>query len=87
MVSPLPSAYDLKVECFAPYRNESFTVQVNGDTKELRATVFDHKSFGKDKSLGEADIDVRWRCPLRIEHITYVFYRSGVISDLMGQMR
>lgn len=40
-------------------RNESFTFQVNGDTKTMHATIYDHKTLGKDKALGEADIDVR----------------------------
>jgi len=44
----------------APQWNESFTVHVSGDTKEIHATILDHKSFGKDKALGEADIDI-WR--------------------------
>jgi hypothetical protein len=40
-------------------RDESFTFHVGPDTKSLHLEVFDHKTIGKDKSIGQIDIPVR----------------------------
>lgn len=39
-------------------RNESFSFQVSQDSKTMNVSVFDHKTFGKDKLVGEANVDV-----------------------------
>ncbi|KAG8929500.1 hypothetical protein FRC02_005514 [Tulasnella sp. 418] len=44
----------------SPQWDETFTVPVGPDTKSFNATIYDHKTLGKDKTLGEADIDI-WR--------------------------
>ncbi|KAG8983790.1 hypothetical protein FRB95_008982 [Tulasnella sp. JGI-2019a] len=44
----------------APQWNETFAVPVTNETRVLLATIYDHKTLGKDKTLGEAEIDI-WR--------------------------
>jgi len=44
----------------APEWNESFTFAAGAFTPKLYAWVHDHKTLGKDKVLGEAEIDI-WR--------------------------
>ncbi|EJD55637.1 tricalbin [Auricularia subglabra TFB-10046 SS5] len=39
---------------------ESFTFNANPDTKTLNVTILDYHTFGKDKLLGEADVEI-WR--------------------------
>jgi hypothetical protein len=39
-------------------RNESFEFAVGPSTTRLHVLIFDHKTLGKDKSLGEAEVDV-----------------------------
>ena len=39
-------------------RNESFEFAVGPSTTRLHVMIFDHKTLGKDKSLGEAEVDV-----------------------------
>lgn len=39
-------------------RNESFDFPVGPSTPKLYVSIFDHKTLGKDKALGDADIDV-----------------------------
>ncbi|KAG8900315.1 hypothetical protein FRB99_006120 [Tulasnella sp. 403] len=43
-----------------PEWDEVFNVAVSSETKSLNASIYDHKTLGKDKQLGEADIDI-WR--------------------------
>jgi len=40
------------------YRNESFEFPVGSSTTKLHLLIFDHKTLGKDKALGEAEVDV-----------------------------
>jgi len=41
------------------YRNESFTFNgVGPETHILHIAVFDHKTLGKDKFVGDADVEV-----------------------------
>lgn len=40
------------------YRNESFEFAVGPSSTSLHILIFDHKTLGKDKSLGEAEVDV-----------------------------
>ncbi|KAI0067953.1 tricalbin [Artomyces pyxidatus] len=42
----------------APEWNESFDFFSNGSARKLYASIFDHKTLGKDKLLGEAEVDV-----------------------------
>lgn len=45
------------------YRNESFAFAAAPATQpKMFVWVYDHKTLGKDKLLGSADIDVRSRC-------------------------
>lgn len=45
-------------------RNESFAFAAAPATQpKMFVWVYDHKTLGKDKLLGSADIDVRLRCP------------------------
>ena len=39
-------------------RNESFEFAVGPSTTRLHILIFDHKTLGRDKSLGEAEVDV-----------------------------
>lgn len=41
------------------YRNESFTFAATAFTAKLYIWVYDHKTLGKDKVLGEGEIEVR----------------------------
>lgn len=49
-------------------RNESFTFAAGAFTPKLFAWVHDHKTLGKDKLLGEAEIDVRSYPHLPLSH-------------------
>jgi hypothetical protein len=40
------------------FRNETLRFTTSGDTNSLSVKVFDHKTLGKDKELGEAMVDV-----------------------------
>jgi hypothetical protein len=42
------------------FRDESFRFLVGPDTRSFTANVFDHKMMGKDRLLGEANVDVRY---------------------------
>lgn len=42
----------------APEWNETFDFPVGPTTSKLHVSVFDHKTLGKDKSLGEAEVDI-----------------------------
>ena len=39
-------------------RNETFDFPIGPSTPKLYVSIFDHKTLGKDKALGDADIDV-----------------------------
>jgi hypothetical protein len=39
-------------------RNEAFDFHVGPSTPKLYVSIFDHKTLGKDKALGDADVDV-----------------------------
>lgn len=41
------------------YRDESFTFQAGPEVNTLHLGVFDYKTLGKDKLVGEVDIPVR----------------------------
>jgi hypothetical protein len=63
-------------------RNESFTFAAGAFTPKLYAWVHDHKTLGKDKVLGEAEIDVRafprsFSYPLTL--IICITFRFGAI--------
>ena len=40
-------------------RNETFRFAVDQSTSKIHAWIWGHKTLGKDKLLGEADVDVR----------------------------
>ncbi|KIM32474.1 hypothetical protein M408DRAFT_327029 [Serendipita vermifera MAFF 305830] len=42
----------------APEWDESFTFQVGPDTKTLRLEVMDHKTIGRDKTIGQLEIPI-----------------------------
>ncbi|KAI9462339.1 tricalbin [Lactarius psammicola] len=42
----------------APEWNETFDFPVGPATPKLYVSIFDHKTLGKDKSLGEAEVDI-----------------------------
>jgi len=42
----------------APEWNETFDFPIGPTTSKLHVSVFDHKTLGKDKSLGEAEVDI-----------------------------
>lgn len=50
----------------SPEWNESFAFTVGPETETLTLAIFDHKSLGKDKHLGIANVEVRcpWSCQL-----------------------
>lgn len=39
-------------------RNETFDFPVGPSTPKLYVSIFDHKTLGKDKALGDVDVDV-----------------------------
>ena len=39
-------------------RNESFSFTAGASTPRMYVRILDHKTLGKDKVLGEADVDV-----------------------------
>lgn len=45
-------------------RGESFIFTAGPSTTQLHLKVLDHKTLGKDKTLGEADVDV---CPFFLD--------------------
>ena len=47
------------------YRNESFAFSAAPGTQpKMFIWVFDHKTLGKDKQLGQAEVDVSAWCPV-----------------------
>lgn len=40
------------------FRNEAFSFPAGPSTPKLQVKVYDHRTLGKDKSIGEAEIDV-----------------------------
>ncbi|KAI5124397.1 hypothetical protein M0805_008282 [Coniferiporia weirii] len=44
----------------APEWNETFAFPAGPSTPKINVKVYDHRTLGKDKSIGEADIDI-WR--------------------------
>jgi hypothetical protein len=50
--------FDRHAHAFAMFRNETLRFTTSGDTNSLSVKVFDHKTLGKDKELGEAVLDV-----------------------------
>jgi len=42
----------------APEWNETFEFPVGPSTPKLYVSIFDHKTLGKDKALGDADVDI-----------------------------
>jgi hypothetical protein len=56
---------------FVP-RNETFDFPVGPSTPKLHVTIFDHKTLGKDKLLGEAEVDVR-----NLSHHSLPVFGSG----------
>lgn len=48
------------------YRNESFTCAASIFTPKLFVWIHDHKTIGKDKEIGEGEIDVRLRIFINI---------------------
>jgi hypothetical protein len=40
------------------HRNENFEFGVGSSTTKLHMSIFDHKTLGKDRPLGEAEVDV-----------------------------
>ncbi|KAG8883133.1 hypothetical protein FRB98_003307 [Tulasnella sp. 332] len=44
----------------APQWNETFTLPITKDVDVITASIYDHKTLGKDKSLGECEVDI-WR--------------------------
>lgn len=53
---------------FVPSRNESFLFAASTLTPKLFAWVHDHKTIGKDKDLGEGEVDVRLYAPFSDIH-------------------
>lgn len=39
-------------------RNETFTFNAGPSIQKMQVNVYDHKTLGKDKPLGEAEIEV-----------------------------
>ena len=59
-------------------RNESFEFAVGPSTTRLHVLIFDHKTLGKDKSLGEAEVDVSSKSAFsRLNPYLSSLYRSG----------
>jgi len=44
----------------APEWDDVFSLTSNTETRTINVAVFDHKTLGKDRSLGEADVEI-WR--------------------------
>jgi hypothetical protein len=64
------------------YRNESFEFPVGASTTKLHVLIFDHKTLGKDKALGEAEVDVSSkRAYLRLKAYLFYLFRSGNTSN------
>jgi len=57
----------------APEWNETFDFHVGSSTPKLYVSIFDHKTLGKDKALGDADIDI-W------QHVQPVSNSSANVS-------
>jgi hypothetical protein len=54
MVRPFISVCATLIRC----RNETFEFLVEPSTTKLHILIFDHKTLGKDRPLGDADVDV-----------------------------
>jgi len=44
------------------HRNEPFLFSASPLTPKLHVWIHDHKTLGKDKEIGEGDVDVRFYC-------------------------
>jgi hypothetical protein len=58
-------------------RNETFDFPVGPSTPKLYVSIFDHKTLGKDKSLGDAEVDVSTNIHLSSQALTPSLSRSG----------
>lgn len=58
MVRPAASGHIISADLDCNYRNESFTFSAGALTPKIFVWVYDHKTIGKDKLLGQAEIDV-----------------------------
>lgn len=77
-------------------RNENFAFPAGPTTPKLYLRVLDHRTLGKDKTVGEAEIDVSFSFRYLLSYIMCVIIdqhccgiRSGVTSNRnqMGQAR
>lgn len=60
-------------------RNESFTFAAGPYTPKVFVWIHDHKTLGKDKLLGDGEVDVRI-CLISLyilSHNIFIFFRSG----------
>lgn len=65
-------------------RNESFNFAASSLTPKLYVWIHDHKTLGKDKLLGDAEVDVRFFTFRRGWMRLTCAHRSGVIFHLKG---
>ena len=59
MVSFLNSSIFWTIELTGCVRNETLAFPAGPTTPKLQVKVYEHKTLGKDKQIGEADVDVR----------------------------
>ena len=70
-----------------PEWNETFTFSVGPELRTLHAAIYDHKTLGRDKNLGEVEIDVS-QSPSRqtIETYRKLPHRFGVTSHPLNKL-
>lgn len=65
------------------YRNESYICAASLLTPKCYVWIHDHKTLGKDKEIGEGEIDVRLSSGhMFVRTLVYLCIRSGVTSNL-----
>lgn len=87
MVRPIASGRLLNAHPGCDRRNESFTFSAGALTPKIFVWVYDHKTIGKDKLLGQATIDVSSSDHLLEVNVlrAIIFFRYGDICNRVKQ--
>jgi hypothetical protein len=64
------------------HRNESFNFSAGALTPKLFVWIWDHRTLGKDRLLGEAEIDVRYVLEFSEVALNQSCFRFGGIYNL-----
>ena len=60
-------------------RNETFDFPIGPSIPKLYVSIFDHKTLGKDKSLGDAEVSVSNKYAFSRQALTHRHFRYGNI--------